>query len=243
MIKMNVAAVLAIAFCSNFVHAEEQKPNNELTYNVSVVSDYRYRGISQSRLNPALQGGADFINNPTGLYVGTWLSTIKWIEDQNGNGNVEWDVYFGKRGEIVKDVSYDVGLLSYVYHGNNLPTSANTTELYGQVSYGPVYAKYSYALTDLFGFADSRGSGYLDVGATFDVAEGVNVALHAGHQTVSNVTGASYSDWKIGVTKDFKVATVGLALTGTNSKFYTCPSTANCNLGKTGFVVSLSKTF
>ena len=124
--------------------------------NVAIVSDYRFRGLSQSRKDPALQGGIDYTNNPTGFYAGTWLSTIDWTKDAGGDGHIEWDLYAGKRGEIAKDFTYDVGGLYYYYPSNGLSPNANTFELYGQLGYGPVYAKYSYSLTNLFGFADRR---------------------------------------------------------------------------------------
>src|SRR5258708_6680655 len=104
---------------------------NPLSFNVGVVSDYRYRGISQSRLKPALQGGVDYAL-PDGFYVGAWASTIKWIKDagnivgvDSGNANVELDLYGGYKGEIQKDfITYDVGMLEYFYPGNkysNIP--------------------------------------------------------------------------------------------------------------------------
>ena len=83
-------AVLATGLIgSGLAFAEDQKPDNEVSYNLAVTNDYRYRGISQTHLDPALQGGADYVNNPTGLYAGTWLSTIHWIKDAGGNDNVE----------------------------------------------------------------------------------------------------------------------------------------------------------
>ena len=239
--KLFLATAIATTFFAGIAHAEDAKPDNEVSYNASVVTDYRYRGISQTRLDPALQGGADYVNNPTGFYAGTWLSTINWITDAGGSGHVEWDLYAGKKGDIVKDVSYDVGVLSYVYVSNGLNPSANTTEIYGQLSYGPAYAKYSYSLTDLFGFVDSKGSGYLDIGANIDVADGYSINLHAGHQNVANVSAASYTDWKVGVTKDFGVVTGALAVIGTNTDFYVAPN--GKNLGKTSLVLSVSKTF
>src|SRR4249920_2260307 len=109
------SAVAITTLLVNIAHAEEQKPDNEVSFNAAVTSDYRYRGISQTRLKPALQGGADYVNNPTGLYVGAWASTIKWTKDAGGGGSVELDIYGGKRGQVTSDVSYDVGVLSYVY--------------------------------------------------------------------------------------------------------------------------------
>ena len=60
-----------------FAQTKAPEPDYTLSFNVGAVTDYRYRGISQSRLDPALQGGADFAHK-SGFYVGTWASTIKW---------------------------------------------------------------------------------------------------------------------------------------------------------------------
>jgi uncharacterized protein (TIGR02001 family) len=182
------------------------------------------------------------VHNPSGFYAGTWLSTIKWIKDApGGDANIEWDIYGGKRGEIVEGVSYDVGVLRYQYPSNNLSPSTNTTEVYGQLGYGPAYIKYSHSLTNLFGFADSENSGYLDIGANVEVGEGLILNLHAGHQKVKNNSSFSYTDWKLGVTKDFGIVTGALALIGTDTDNYVGPE--GKNLGKTGLVLSIAKTF
>jgi uncharacterized protein (TIGR02001 family) len=243
--KWSKAAVVVAGLWSlgvGIAGAQEQaKPDNEVTYNAAVTTDYRYRGLSQTRLDPALQGGADFVNNPTGLYVGTWLSTIKWTKDLGGNGNVEWDIYGGKRGNITDAVTYDVGGLYYFYPDNSLHPNANTFELYGQLGFGPAYVKYSHSLTNLFGTADSKGSGYLDVGANVDVGSGFTLNLHAGRQNVRHNGMYSYTDYKIGVTKDFGVATVALAYIKADTTAYLSPSAQN--LGKSGAVLTVSKTF
>ncbi|MGZ3184166.1 MAG: TorF family putative porin [Telluria sp.] len=239
--KLSLASMLVLSLAAPQVWAEDKKPDDEVTFNATLTSDYRYRGLSQTRLQPALQGGADYVNNPTGFYAGTWLSTIKWIKDAGGDANVEWDLYAGKRGEIVKDVSYDVGGLYYFYPSNGLPVNANTFELYGQVGYGPAYAKYSVSTTNLFGTADSKHSGYLDLGANVDLGSGYTLNLHAGHQTVKSNSVYSYSDYKVGVTKDLGVCSVALALVGTNTDVYVTP--AGKNTGKTSAVLSITKNF
>ncbi|KAB0331046.1 TorF family putative porin [Janthinobacterium sp. PLB04] len=220
--------------------AVEAVPDNVVSYNVALTSDYRYRGLSQSRLKPAISGGADYTHNPTGLYVGTWLSSIKWIKDGGGDTNLEWDIYGGKRGEISKDFTYDVGGLYYFYPSNGLSTNANTFELYGQLGYGPMYVKYSHSTTNLFGVADSKNSGYLDVGANVEVHDGYILNLHAGRQKVEHNDSLSYSDYKIGVTKDFGVATVSLAAVKANNVSL-APN--GKNLAKSGLVLTVSKTF
>jgi len=241
--KTILAAAIVATFAGSYAHAEDQKPDHEVSFNAALTSEYRYRGISQSRLEPALQGGADYVHNPSGFYVGTWASTIRWIKDAGGDGNIEWDIYGGKRGEVTKDVSYDVGVLTYIYPSNSLNPSANTTEIYGQLGYGPAYIKYSHSVTDLFGFADSKNSGYVDIGANVDIATGLVLNLHAGHQRVRSNSAFSYTDWKVGVTKDFGIVSGSLALVGTDTKAYRGPSPDFKDLGKNALLVSVSKTF
>ena len=198
-----LTAALAISALPTVVRAEDAPAT---TFNVGAVTDYRYRGISQSRLQPALQGGADY-SNPNGLYLGTWLSTIKWTKDAGGGGDVEWDLYGGYKGEIAKDLAYDVGGLYYFYPGNKLGSvaglvNANTFEIYGAVTFGPVTAKYSNALTNTFANANSKNSGYLDLSASFDLGSGFSLAPHIGHQEIKGTVGLSYTDYSLTLGKD-----------------------------------------
>jgi uncharacterized protein (TIGR02001 family) len=221
--------------------AQGATPEHQLSYNAALVSDYRYRGLSQTRLDPALQGGADYVHASSGLYAGAWLSTIKWTRDLGGDGHVELDVYGGKRGQFSESVTYDVGGLYYWYPSNVLAPSANTFELYGRLGFGPAYVKYSHSTTNLFGTADSRGSGYLDLGADLDIGSGFILNLHAGHQKVAHNSQYSYADFKVGVTKDVGVATLSVAWIKANTDSYLSPR--GDNLGKSGAIVTLSKTF
>jgi len=244
--KLILATAVSAAFAVNAAYAQAPAapaPEHAVTFNIAVTSDYRYRGISQTRLKPALQGGADYTHNPSGFYVGTWLSTIKWIKDANGGSDVEVDIYGGKRGSITEAVSYDVGVLTYIFPSNDLKPSANTTEIYGQVGFGPAYLKYSHSTANLLGFANSKNSGYLDIGANIEIAEGTQLNLRAGRQTVKNSGAFSYTDWKIGVTKDFGIVSGSIAAIGTNTSSYVGPGTNGKNLGKTGVVVAVTKTF
>lgn len=169
-----LAAVVAGPACA------QPDTSHTFGFNAGVASDYRYRGISQARLQPAQQGGMDYTEATSGIYAGAWASTITWTKDAGGGGNVEIELYAGKRGEVAKDVTYDVGVLSYAYPSNGLAgvpgfASANTTEIYGQLGMSPAYAKYSHALTKLFGYVDSKDSGYLDLGANLEAAPGTVV--------------------------------------------------------------------
>ena len=238
--KMILVAAVATTFAGGLAYAEEKKPDHEFSFNAAVTSDYRYRGISQTRLKPALQGGADYTHNPSGFYAGAWASTIKWTKDAGGSGDIEIDLYGGKRGEFAAGFSYDAGVLTYVYPSNHLSPSANTTEIYGQLGFGPAYAKYSHSVTNLFGFADSKNSGYLDIGANLDLSNDFVLNLHAGHQRVRNNSAASYTDWKVGITKDFGGVTGSLAVIGADIDVI-APN--GKNLARNGVVLTVSKTF
>src|ERR1700709_491981 len=126
--KLKLAVLLSALAASGAAMAQTAaaaapEPDYTLSFNVGAVTDYRYRGISQSRLKPALQGGIDFAHK-SGFYVGTWASTIKWIKDAGGDSNVEIDLYGGYKTTF-SGVGIDVGALRYYYPGNKLAVNAD----------------------------------------------------------------------------------------------------------------------
>jgi uncharacterized protein (TIGR02001 family) len=246
--------------------AADAPPASPLSFNIGAITEYRYRGISQTRFKPAVQGGADYAFS-SGFYVGTWLSNIKWIHDLESltpgadtGGSVEWDLYGGYKGEITKDLTYDVGLLEYFYPGNHLGAisgarNANTLEVYGALTYGPATVKYSHSITTLFGTGGSKNSGYLEAAATFDLGNGFGITPHVGYQHVAghSESGASnsvfsYTDYSLTGAKDFgNGIVVTLAVVGTSTKdvpgSYAYASPANKNLGRTAAVLGVKYTF
>ncbi len=228
----------------------------DVAFNVGAVSDYRYRGISQSRLKPAVQGGVDYSNGP--FYLGAWASTIKWIKDTRtlnsfdaGSTDFELDLYAGYKGEISKDLTYDLGVLAYQYPGNSLGNAspflknANTTEIYGALTYGAATLKYSHALSNTFGNPDSKNSYYLDLSAGFDVGNGLTLTPHIGYQKITGVydSVATYTDYSLTVSKDFSGVVLSGALVGTDADkaWYVSPS--GQFLGKTSLVVGVKYNF
>ena len=216
----------------------------DVAFNVGAFSDYRYRGISQTRLKPALQAGVDFSSDP--FYVGAWASNIKWIEDFGGDANIEIDLYGGVKGAISKEFTYDIGVLTYQYPRNKLSPSANTTEIYGALTYGPATLKYSHSLTNTFGNADSKNSYYLDLSASFDVGGGLMVTPHLGYQKIKGPFSGpgSYTDYALTVSKDFSGFVVSGAVIGTDAdkSFYSSPVNGK-ELGKTSLVVGVKYNF
>ena len=234
----------ALGTLAPVVHAQE----SALTYNLGVVSDYRYRGISQSRLEPAVQGGVDYTDK-SGFYAGAWASTIKWVKDGGATkGNLELDLYGGYKG-AAGGLGYDVGFLRYEYVNNNLAgkngfVNPNTNEVYGALTYGVFTAKYSHALTDLFGTPDTKNSSYLDLNATFDLGNGFTLVPHVGYQKFNNRADLSYTDYSVTLAKDLGS---GLSLTGAligtdaDKSLYVTPALKFT--GRTAAVVGLKYSF
>jgi uncharacterized protein (TIGR02001 family) len=205
-----------------------------VTSNVGMVSDYIYRGITQTSHSAAVQGGFDLAHS-SGAYAGVWGSNVSWITDSGatvagkGGPTMELDTYFGYKGAPMEDVGYDVGYVRYNYLGTYTPATgfnnADTAEVYAAVSYKFVTLKYSYSLLDGFlTVADTKGTNYLDLTASYTLADsGVTLLAHAGKQTITGKNNAdtsgnalSYSDYKLGVSKDFGGYVLGLAYTTTN---------------------------
>ncbi len=237
------SAIASLAAVPSLAQAQE----STLSYNVGVVSDYRYRGISQSRLQPAVQGGIDYADK-SGFYVGVWGSTIKWIKDSGATkGNVEVDLYGGYKG-TAGGVAYDVGFLRYEYVNNTLGNqsgfvNANTNEVYGALTYGVFTAKYSHAISNLFGNPNSKNSYYLDLSANFDLGNGFTLTPHVGRQMVNNLPTYSYNDYSVTLAKDLgNGLSASLMLVDTNAKV--TPYTWGPKyVGKSGAVVGLKYTF
>jgi uncharacterized protein (TIGR02001 family) len=236
-----LAATLAITALPTVAQAQD----NPLSFNVSLTSDYRYRGISQTRLKPAIQGGVDYAL-PAGFYIGAWASTIKWIKDFGGDSSVEIDLYGGYKTEVAPGLTLDVGVLTYQYPSNKLAVNANTTELYGGLSFGPATLKYSHAVTNTFGNADSKNSFYLDASATFEVGGGVMLTPHVGYQKIKGPASdpGTYTDYSLTAAKDFSGFIVSAAVVGTDADktFYSSPVNGK-ELGKPGIVLAVKKTF
>lgn len=120
--------------------ADETDPPSDVTVtgSVALVTDYRFRGLSLSGGDFAVQGSVN-VNHSSGFYAGAWASSL---EDSPVYGNAELDVYAGWTGEVASGVTADVGLLYYVYP-NGKVGDANVFEPYASISgtLGPATAK------------------------------------------------------------------------------------------------------
>lgn len=268
-----IASTVAAAVVVPAVMAHSQ---HTLSGNVALVGDYRFRGVSQTYTQPAIQGGVDYAA-ATGAYVGAWGSNVSGNQFLNG-GSLELDLYGGYRWTAGK-AALDLGLLYYWYprarYNIDPGDRYNNAEVYVGGRYDQFAVKYSHALTNLFGMntrtiggycgisADgtaattdclgtgaSKGSGYLDLTATFNVVFGMSLALHYGRQHVRSYDRLSYADYKIGLTRAFGATTLGAAVLGTDAegRFYRyTPTSAGSreteNVARSAIVLSASRVF
>ncbi|BAU46621.1 hypothetical protein SVA_0039 [Sulfurifustis variabilis] len=192
-----LAIGLAGCACAPALAAED----SPFSANVAVTSDYRFRGVSQSAKDPALQGGVDYAH-PSGLYLGAWGSTIDF-EGFDDDANLEVDLYGGYKWSGA-GVDWDVGLLHYAYPGSDSDNDLPFTEIYFGGTYGPVFAKYYYT-NDYTGPTDEAAY-YLTAGANFELGGGYSLGISLGQSAGDGVDesfGDSYVDYKLGVSKEF----------------------------------------
>lgn len=261
--KTLIASALIAAFAAPAFAADAAPAEHTVTGNFGVFSSYRFRGIDQTFGKPAIQGGVDY-SHSSGLYLGNWNSNVSSGAGYP-NGNLEMDFYGGYKTTF-GDIGVDVGALYYYYPGSKA-TGVNTaksgavsnTELYVGASWKFLSLKYSRAISDYFEAADSKGTSYLDLSATYDLGNGWGVNGHIGHLNFKNSTANyNYTDYKVGVTKELGAGWVaGLSYVTTNAKAsaysmtnsWSYDGTANTtgdkskDLSRGITVLSVSKTF
>ncbi|PKO43057.1 MAG: hypothetical protein CVU30_08805 [Betaproteobacteria bacterium HGW-Betaproteobacteria-3] len=211
----------------------------QLSSNVSVTTNYKFRGQDQDTLSnsggvksrtfkPALQGGFDYAF-ASGLYVGNWNSSVNWLP---GN-SIEMDFYGGYKGEIMKDLGFDVGAITYQYPGNS---DGKTTELYAGLSYGPVSAKYSRSVSNDYFFYGSK-AGYLNLAYAQEIVKGVTLKASVGATQFTKSANQDFVDYSVGAAYDLGEGfSLSGSLTGASQKsFYGSPN-------KSRVIVAISKS-
>jgi len=245
------AVALPVAASAQSTAAE---PDYTFGGNLTIGSDYRFRGFTQTDYQPTIQGGIDFAHK-SGFYIGNWNSNVS--STLYNGAPIEMDFYGGWKTSY-EGFGFDVGVIYYYYPGTgeyNPDFKAKNFEAYVGGSWGPVSLKYYYSFTDFFGLngpgVDTKGSQYLDLSGTFDVGSGFGVVAHAGYQKVKNYQQLggiddTVWDYKLGGTYDIAGSgwIVGAYWVGTSEKdFFLTAENPSRGAGKSGFLATISKTF
>lgn len=239
-------ALLAAVLTAVPARAEEAAATSEWSFptSVNLVSDYIFRGQSQTWGKPAAQFSFE-ADHASGAYAGFFASNVSrhWLP----GAKVETDVFGGYRNKIADTVGYDVGVVYYAYPGANWKKSAfdgyndsnglNTAEAFVSLSYEWLSFKTGRTLTEFFGWStnnspvgggfagdssagvtgSTRGSTFYELNASYDVAEGWNLSGQLGRQKIKNATGLDITYYKVGVTKALPQGwSVGVFYSGSN---------------------------
>ena len=197
----------------------------EISANVTLTSDYRFRGISQSDESVAIQGGFD-AEFAAGFYAGVWGSTVDFdtnfndSEDFDGlDGSLELDYYAGWASDLGNSgLGIDVGVLYYDYPGDD-GQEGDYWEVYGSMSWndlavGVHYSDDYYAETDEFWYV------YADYG--FSIFWDLGVGLHVGYNMLEEDGGFlssdedAYFDYSVSLSKEWVGVEWAVAWVGTD---------------------------
>ncbi|UJF21526.1 TorF family putative porin [Shewanella sp. OMA3-2] len=179
----------------------------ELSGEVSLTNDYRFRGISQTAGDPALQAGVDW-SAENGFFVGAWASNIDFDEEDYNGPDIELDIYAGYYGEINDNTSWDVTLYRYNYPGDS---ELDYLEATVGVDFSGFRAAYWYT-------NDYSGSDldlhYMELNYGWEFTENWSLDVHYGYNFGDALDDGegfdSYSDYSVGVSTE--VAGFGLSL-------------------------------
>ena len=245
-----VLAVLGSFAAPAAVMAEEAavavEPTPDWTFpsSVGMVSDYIFRGQSQSWGRPSIQASIE-ADHKSGLYAGFSVESVsdKWLP----GATIETDFFGGFRNTIGDSgVGYDVGAVYYAYPGANWEDSVfagtkrnslNTLEGYVALSYKFLQFKTGRTFTEYFGWTpnnsgvgggfagdpkagvtgDTKGSYFYEANAAYEVVPTWTVSGQLGRQVIADSTGLDLTYYKAGVTKAFANGwSVGGFYSGTN---------------------------
>ena len=203
-VKENLVRPVAVGVLAISATAVANAAQAELEFNVGVFSDYLDDGASGSDNNAVVQGGVDY-SHGSGLYLGTWMSTLG-----DGDGQ-EVDLYAGYAFSA-GGLDFDVG---YVYDYYPSLDEADAGEIYGYASYGPVYFGIDYAV-----HADDNGGNAGDityrVGAEYEVIPTISLNGELGYADPDASEEDSVSFWQLGLTKSTDAGDISLAYGSTD---------------------------
>jgi len=143
----------------------------QVSGSVSVVSNYRYRGVSLSQNDPAAQGALVY-DDPRGFYAGAFASTIRIYEPTSNE--VQGIFFAGYAGTTSFGATFEAGA---VYSGFTGPTSYAYPELVVGVTYDTISARLHYSPNYYGRGADSL---YGELDAAHRLYDHVQVVAHAG---------------------------------------------------------------
>jgi uncharacterized protein (TIGR02001 family) len=219
MLRFCLPAALAASAFSTPVFAQADAPRAlTVTGGVTLASQYRFRGISLSDEQVALQGTIN-LNHESGLYAGVWASSLDGFGELGGS-NLELDLYAGYRRQVADGVTADVGLLYYAYPGSSggdfefFEPYANVT-----VTHGPVTGKVGIAWAPSQDGIGNNSNRYVYGDLSLAIpSTPVTLTGHLGnsHGQTTLTPSGDYVDWSLRASVAWRNLSVGVAYVDTN---------------------------
>ena len=173
-------------------------PGASISANVSMVSKYRWRGLDQSKREPAIQGGFDLAHE-SGLYLGTWMSNVEFNDNDTSS---EMDCY-GGYGFEAAGVGVDLNFTQFLYPGGLDSLNYDFAEFGIGLSKDLGVAAVSAGFNFTGEFYGSSGSAeYIHAGLDIPLPADFGLSAHVGHQAIednSTYGVDDYTDWSVGV--------------------------------------------
>lgn len=199
----------------------------ELTGGVAFTSDYRFRGISQTDLQPAPQASLVW-NVPDGLYAGTWLSHLDF--DDHAGTSVEWDIYAGKHFDLGD--GFDLNVQPYYYgYPDHDAARAGFHDSYFELittltrSIGKVTAAGTVAWSPDW-FAETGTGWWINANASAPINDWLSVSGNLGRQSARDLDGRGlgfpYVTWDFGATAKWRSFALDLRYTDTSISKEAC---------------------
>jgi uncharacterized protein (TIGR02001 family) len=196
--KLLAAAIAGIGLVATAAQAQDEA-KSPFTGNVTFVTNYVVRGVSQTNFKPALQGTIEYAHS-SGVYLNLFGSNVSWLSDgwevdpsmpAGGSAyggspsnalskSLEIDVALGWRTKFLEDFTFDGGFVYYYYPGvyrldkNYSPglKEPNTAEVYAALGWKWFTLKVNTATTDgVFMVPNAAGTSYINLGAAVPIAE------------------------------------------------------------------------
>lgn len=199
--KLLAATVLAALSLPAF--AQDEEASSPFAFSVGAVSDYAFRGVSQTNEGPAWQASAEYAHD-SGFYAGIWASRVDFVDGDQAN--IESDWYLGFSTPINDMLTFDISLLRYVYIDQN---DYNYNELLVSLGVGDYLSFLLGYSNDVFS-SDETGI-YYGASGSYPLPWGdVSLTGSIGHYDLDDALGDSYQDYSVGLSKAFGPMTVGL---------------------------------
>ena len=237
---------LAIASVANNANAEEETNKfdlpGEFSANVTLASDYIFRGITQSDENPAIQGGIDWnydIDDSWAFNIGTWASNVDFNDGSEATS--EFDVYSGISYSY-ENWSFNVYGTYYFYPGASDNLNYDYFEVSGQIGYD--FELLNITATAVYSpenFGETGDASYYEVATEVPLPYNFTFNAHYGHQEINDEVGfgvPDYNTWGAGITYSVEGVDIGVNYIDTDINKSDCADGCDARV-----LFSVSKSF